>query len=56
MQVEKVEELIEIMRCEGRTPDCIGRNCIDCRAELLFKYFDITLKSKYVECLNNIIK
>jgi len=56
MYVEKVEELIEIMKCEGKTPECIGENCIDCRAKLLFKYFNIALKDEYVEYLNNEIK
>lgn len=47
MKVETLEELVFIMKCKGKTPNCIGKDCITCRADFLFKYFNIELKEEY---------
>lgn len=49
MEIKTLEELLVIMKCSGKTPNCIGRNCIECRAELLLKYFDIKLKDEFIK-------
>lgn len=49
MKIKTLEELFVIMKCGGKTSNCIGRDCIECRAELLLKYFDIKLKDEFIK-------
>lgn len=49
----EIEEIYTLLKCKGRTPDCIGRNCDICKAETLNKYCNVVIKDKYLSDTNN---